>query len=210
MIIVGLHSIHGIDSNTPEGAGADPKEGGLRPTRHGGGGVGQLNSMSLTPARSTPVQVLLNDSQVSDGTPPDGTEGGDQEDELVVYEVGIEVEPAEKFDLSDFVEDGNVRKIHNGGEGNVIVYDLERTEKGCYRAKITDMNEFSTYVFFVDNLEKVQEELLEKQTVIALSNDQVNIKNKVVLVVNDYILLGEGPSFLFIVYICGFCGFMVY
>ena len=66
MIIVGLHSIHGIDSNTPEGAGADPKEGGHRPTRHGGGGVGQLNSMSLTPARSTPVQVLLNDSQVSD------------------------------------------------------------------------------------------------------------------------------------------------
>ena len=199
MIIVGLHSIHGIDSNTPEGAGAHPKEGGLRPTRHGGGGVGQLNSMSLTPARSTPVQVLLNDSQVSDGTPPDGTEGGDQEDELVVYEVGIEVEPAEKFDLSDFVEDGNVRKIHNGGEGNVIIYDLERTEKGCYRAKITDMSEFSTYVFFVDNLEKVQEELLEKQTVIALSNDQVNIKNKVVLVVNDYILLEEGPSFLFIV-----------
>ena len=46
----------------------------------GGGGVGQLNSMSLTPARSTPVQVLLNDSQVSDGTPPDETEGGDQED----------------------------------------------------------------------------------------------------------------------------------
>ena len=90
--------------------------------------------MSLTPARSTPVQVLLNDSQVSDGTPPDGTEGGDQEDELVVYEVGIEVEPAEKFDLSDFVEAGNVRKIHNGGEGNVIIYDLERTEKGCYRA----------------------------------------------------------------------------
>ena len=155
--------------------------------------------MSLTPARSTPVQVLLNDSQVSDGTPPDGTEGGDQEDKLVVYEVGIEVEPAEKFDLSDFVEDGNVRKIHNGGEGNVIIYDLERTEKGCYRAKITDMSEFSTYVFFVDNLEKVQEELLEKQTVIALSNDQVNIKNKVVLVVNDYILLEEGPSFLFIV-----------
>ena len=153
--------------------------------------------MSLTPARSTPVQVLLNDSQVSDGTPPDGTEGGDQEDELVVYEVGIE--PAEKFDLSDFVEAGNVRKIHNVGEGNVIVYDLERTEKGCYRAKITDMNEFSTYVFFVDNLEKVQEELLEKQTVIALSNDQVNIKNKVVLVVNDQILLEEGPSFLFIV-----------
>ena len=65
MIIVGLHSIHGIDSNTPEGAGAHPKEGGLRPTRHGGGGVGQLNSMSLTPARSTPVQLLLNDSQVS-------------------------------------------------------------------------------------------------------------------------------------------------
>ena len=89
--------------------------------------------------------------------------------------------------------------MHNGGEGNVIVYDLERTEKGCYRAKITDMSEFSTYVFFVDNLEKVQEELLEKQTVIALSNDQVNIKNKVVLVVNDYILLEEGPSFLFIV-----------
>ena len=81
----------------------------------------------------------------------------------------------------------------------MIIYDLERTEKGCYRAKITDMSEFSTYVFFVDNLEKVQEELLEKQTVIALSNDQVNIKNKVVLVVNDYILLGEGPSFLFIV-----------
>ena len=78
--------------------------------------------MSLTPARSTPVQVLLNDSQVSDGTPPDGTE------------VGIEVEPGEKFDLSDFVEHGNVRKIHNGGEGNVIVYDIERTEKGCYRA----------------------------------------------------------------------------
>ena len=51
-----------------------------------------------------------------------------------MYEVGIEVEPAEKFDLSDFVEDGNVRKIHNGGEDNVIVYDLERTEKGCYRA----------------------------------------------------------------------------
>ena len=25
-------------------------------------------------ARSTPVQVLLNDSQVSDGIPPDGTE----------------------------------------------------------------------------------------------------------------------------------------
>ena len=73
MIILGLHSIHGIDSNTPEGAGAHPKEGGLRPTRHGGGSVGQLNSMSLT-ARSTPVQVLLNDSQVSDGTPPDGTE----------------------------------------------------------------------------------------------------------------------------------------
>ena len=117
-----------------------------------------------------------------------------------MYEVGIEVEPAEKFDLSDFVEAGNVRKIHNVGEGNVIVYDLERTEKGCYRAKITDMSEFSTYVFFVDNLEKVQEELLEKQTVIALSNDQVNIKNKVVLVVNDYILLGEGPSFLFIVF----------
>ena len=134
MIIVGLHSIHGIDSNTPEGAGAHPKEGGLRPTRHGGGGVGQLNSMSLTPARSTPVQLHLNDLQVSDGTPPDGTEGGDQEDKLVVYEVGIEVEPAEKFDLSDFVEDGNVRKIHNGGEDNVIVYDLERTEKGCYRA----------------------------------------------------------------------------
>ena len=41
MIIVGLHSIHGIDSNTPEGAGAHPKEGGLRPTRHGGGGVGR-------------------------------------------------------------------------------------------------------------------------------------------------------------------------
>ena len=101
---------------------------------YGGGGVGQLNSMSLTPARSTPVQVHLNDLQVFDGTPPDGTEGGDQEDKLVVYEVGIEVEPAEKFDLSDFVEDGNVRKIHNGGEGNVIVYDLERTEKGCYRA----------------------------------------------------------------------------
>ena len=39
--------------------------------------------MSLTPARSTLVQLLLNDSQVSDGTPPDGTEGGDQEDELV-------------------------------------------------------------------------------------------------------------------------------
>ena len=51
-----------------------------------------------------------------------------------MYEVGIEVEPAEKFDLSDFVEDGNVRKIHNGGEDSVIVYDLERTEKGCYRA----------------------------------------------------------------------------
>ena len=51
-----------------------------------------------------------------------------------MYEVGIEVEPAEKFDLSDFVEAGNVRKIHNVGEGNVIVYDLERTEKGCYRA----------------------------------------------------------------------------
>ena len=61
MIIVGLHSIHGIDSNTPEGAGAHPKEGGLRPTRHGGGGVGQLNSMSLTPARSTPVQVQVSD-----------------------------------------------------------------------------------------------------------------------------------------------------
>ena len=108
---------------------------------YGGGGVGQLNSMSLTPARSTPVQVLLNDSQVSDGTPPDGTEGGDQEDELVVYEVGIEVEPAEKFDLSDFVEDGNVRKIHNGGEGNVIVYDLERTGEELLQ---------SIYVDFVD------------------------------------------------------------
>ena len=42
-----------------------------------------VNSLKLTPARSTPVQVLLNESQVYDGT-PDGTEeiieGGDQEE----------------------------------------------------------------------------------------------------------------------------------
>ena len=147
MIIVGLHSIHGIDSNTPEGAGAHPKEGGLRPTRHGGGGVGQLNSMSLTPARSTPVQLHLNDLQVSDGTPPDGTEGGDQEDELVVYEVGIE--PAEKFDLSNFVEDGNVRKIHNGGYiySRYIVYIIYRS---CCLSRTTrlvgDISIFQQYV----------------------------------------------------------------
>ena len=42
-----------------------------------------VNSLKLTPAKSTPVQVLLNESQVYDGT-PDGTEeiieGGDQEE----------------------------------------------------------------------------------------------------------------------------------
>ena len=141
MIIVGLHSIHGIDSNTPEGAGAHPKEGGLRPTQQVGGGVGQLNSMSLTPARSTPVQVLLNDSQVFDGTPPDGTEGGDQEDELVVYEVGIEVEPAEKFDLSDFVEDGNV--INNSQWGRRQRDRLRSRENGEGLLQ-------SIYVDFVD------------------------------------------------------------
>ena len=32
-----------------------------------------VNRLNLTPARSTPVQVLLNESQVSNGT-PDGTE----------------------------------------------------------------------------------------------------------------------------------------
>ena len=32
-----------------------------------------VNRLNLTPARSTPVEVLLNESQVSNGT-PDGTE----------------------------------------------------------------------------------------------------------------------------------------
>ena len=41
--------------------------------------------------------------------------------------------------MSDFVEDGNVRKIHNVGEGNVIVYDLERTEKGCYSTELRSL-----------------------------------------------------------------------
>ena len=47
-----------------------------------------------------------------------------------MYEVGIE--PAEKFDLSNFVEDGNVRKIHNGGYIYSIV-DI-RAEQSCLKA----------------------------------------------------------------------------
>ena len=97
-----------------------------------------VNSLKLTPARSTPVQVLLNESQVYDGT-PDGTEeiieGDDQEDELFLGDEGgneYEVEPANEFDWSNFGNVGDVRRIHHGGEGNVIFFDLQRTEKGCF------------------------------------------------------------------------------
>ena len=49
------------------------------------------------------------------------------------------MEPANGFYWSDFGHAGDVKRIHHGGEANVIVYDLPKTEKGCFWAKITDM-----------------------------------------------------------------------
>ena len=51
-------------------------------------------------------------------------------------------------DWSLFVNEGNVLRIHKGGEGSVIIYELTETDKGCLRATISDMGGFSTNVLY--------------------------------------------------------------
>ena len=58
----------------------------------------------------------------------------------------------DEFDHEMYIENNNVKRAHNLIDTNVIVYELEKTSKGAYRAKIADTESFSTNVFFVDNI----------------------------------------------------------
>ena len=97
-----------------------------------------------TPTKQTRLDV-------SRGT-PDHEEGDEelllQEPSPVAAAAGKALELAYDDDWSLFVNEGNVLRIHKGGEGSVIIYELTETDKGCLRATISDMGGFSTNVLY--------------------------------------------------------------
>ena len=143
-----------------------------------------------TPTKQTRLDV-------SRGT-PDHEEGDEelllQEPSPVAAAAGKALELAYDDDWSLFVNEGNVLRIHKGGEGSVIIYELTETDKGCLRATISDMEGFSTNVFIVDNMDKAKEELQDKIMVIALESTNLKLYNGCVVLIADWHVLGHGPS----------------
>ena len=142
----------------------------------------------------TPTKEMRLD--VSRGTP-----GDEEEEEALLQEpspaaaaAGRALELANDDDWSIFVDKGNVQKIHKGGAGPVIIYELTETTKGSLRAKISDMQDFSTNVFIVNQLDKAREELKDKITIVALEPDFLEIYNGCVVLISDWHLIGKGPS----------------
>ena len=97
-----------------------------------------------TPTKQTRLDV-------SRGT-PDHEEGDEelllQEPSPVAAAAGKALDLAYDDDWSLFVNEGNVLRIHKGGEGSVIIYELTETDKGCLWATISDMGGFSTNVLY--------------------------------------------------------------
>ena len=77
-------------------------------------------------------------------------------------------------------------------DGEDVIFDLQKTKKGCYRAKVTDTDKMSTNVFVVGDLAKVEEELENKITVINITKS--TIFKKCVVLINEYVHIGPGLS----------------
>ena len=140
-----------------------------------------------TPTKETRLDVSM-------GTPDHEEEELLQEPSPAGAAAGKALELSLDDDWSLFIEKGNVQKIHKGGAGNVIIYELTETDKGCLRATISDMEGFSTNVFIVDNMEKAKEELQDKIMVIALESAHLKLYNGCVVLIADWHVLGHGPS----------------
>ena len=112
-----------------------------------------------TPRKSQPT-MEMDISGVSEGTPPPVA--------VCPLEEELESLPIESLPLKELPESlswwdasydlhqGYVRKAHQeGGDVNVLVYDLTKEKSGVYRAVISDLYETSTNVFFTGNIDRV-------------------------------------------------------
>ena len=157
-----------------------------------------------TPAKKTktlvktPVRRSIFDSSIQSKGAPTDTSILEEEIELInkANSSSESIEDDSDFDHEDYVTKNGVKTAHKAEDTNVIVFELEKTAKGAYRGKIADTENFSTNVFFVDNIKKVEENLLNKTTDVALHKSNMALHNKCVLLIKDFHVLGPGPSSL--------------
>ena len=138
----------------------------------------QAAPLNVTPKRmrereedslNTPAKARRRITDLSDSTPKEHFEL-----EEAVEEVAAEKEG--DFVYTDYVFPGAVKKAHQGQECCVIIFELEKQSKGCYRATISDGEDFSRNLFLVGNLEKAEAELVGKISVVNLFDLTINQK----------------------------------
>ena len=140
----------------------------------------QAASLNDTPKRmreedslTTPAKTRRRISDLSDSTPK----------ELELEEAGEDAAGKEgDFVYTDYVFPGAVKKAHQGQDCCVIIFELVKQSKGCYRASISDGEDFSKNLYIVDNLDKAEAELVGKISVVNLFADALSLHQKV-----DYI-----------------------
>ena len=136
----------------------------------------QAAPLNVTPKRmrereedslNTPAKARRCITDLSDSTPK----------ELELEEAGEDAAGKEgDFVYTDYVFPGAVKKAHQGQECCVIIFELEKQSKGCYRATISDGEDFSRNLFLVGNLEKAEAELVGKISVVNLFDLTINQK----------------------------------
>ena len=140
----------------------------------------QAASLNDTPKR---MREREEDSQIT----PAKTRrriSDDDDDDDTPKELELE-EAAEKegdFVYTDYVFPGAVKKAHQGQDCCVIIFELEKQSKGCYRASISDGEDFSKNLYIVDNFDKAEAELVGKISVVNLFATALSLHQKV-----DYI-----------------------
>ena len=107
---------------------------------------------------------------------------------------GVESDPHINKNI-DQVCEGNVKKAHAGGITTVNIADVKVCPfNGYYRASISDGADLSDKVIFDTKLnDRIEKELLGEAKVSIVRLDQVNIFQKCIVGVVDYVKLGDGP-----------------
>ena len=126
------------------------------------------------------------------GTPPGSSETSKSAEDSEDESEEEETEEDNSFKIDDVLFGGEVKSLHSGKTTNVIIWELEKTEKGCYRAKVGDFENMSTNIFIDNNFEKAEEELIGKISVIEITD--LDIFNKIVVLIHNWNFLGPGPS----------------